>query len=373
MLRRKRKKAQAYAHLKTRAVGVIASETTKTPLVTPVHATQDAILNGWIPSSLYTWVEGKQVGPLRLGCETPLLLLDTLHDKVAGVKHVHYVANRVGISQVDFAEVVHTPLVEGKKGGFGKVSVKMFLGVQVVALKEFKEGHFGDMLRELLYALLASQASRHVFPPLRYGIRYSSGHVYPFLVFPYGGKTLWEFVDCDTLDLPLKRNMCVLLLEAVKELHSADLVHGDIKGNNVLVLNKPLGLEGVVVSLIDFSLTSTVDKTTTMYARLTEQEKVERLKRAYWIAPELARGFNKSKTSDMYSVGFLLLDVLIPKGEDRRSVYAGKKELETYIPYMDSRLATLTMNCFGERIGRPTAQELYSAFKDSEIVDGIMK
>eukprot|EP00854_Cymbomonas_tetramitiformis_P015885 gene15885-18838_t len=126
----------------------------------------------------------------------------------------------------------------------------MFLGVQVVMLKEFKEGHCADMLKELLYAILASQASRHVFPPLRYGIRYSSGHVYPFLVFPYGGKPLWEFVDADTLDLSLKKNICIQLIKGVKEMHTADLVNADLKGNNVLVLNKPLGLEGVAVSLI---------------------------------------------------------------------------------------------------------------------------
>ncbi|KAK3240082.1 hypothetical protein CYMTET_50048 [Cymbomonas tetramitiformis] len=197
-------------------------------------------------------------------------------------------------------------------------------------------------------------------------------HVYPFLVFHYGGRTLWEFADADTLDLPLKRNMCIQLTEAVKEMHSDDLVHGDLKGNNVLVLDRPLGSEGVALSPIDFSLTSTSDKTTSVYARLTEEEKVARLKRAYWIAPETAQGFNKSKFSDVYSLGFLRLDILIPKGEDKRNVYAGKKEIATYTPYVDSSLAILIMNCFGVRSGRPTAQELYVAFSDSEIINGIM-
>ncbi|KAK3282529.1 hypothetical protein CYMTET_9736 [Cymbomonas tetramitiformis] len=54
------------------------------PPVTLEHAThKDDVLGACIPSSLHTWVDGKQVGPLRLGCETPRLLLDKLHGKFA--------------------------------------------------------------------------------------------------------------------------------------------------------------------------------------------------------------------------------------------------------------------------------------------------
>ncbi|KAK3282853.1 hypothetical protein CYMTET_9428 [Cymbomonas tetramitiformis] len=285
-------------------------------------------------------------------------------------------ASKVGVREVKYEDVIRTPETKEKAGGFGVVSLDMLLGVQHVVLKEFKERNFKDMVHEMLYAIAISKGSTHVFAPVGYGLRNRGGHVYPFLLFPSGGTTLWQFVDKHHPSPALRRDICLQLLEAVKQMHALEIIHGDLKGNNVLVMEKPLGLQGVIVSLIDFSLTATADKTTSKYDNISEQETARRLRRAYWIAPETGNGIRMGKLSDMYSVGFLLLDVLIPqcasRNRGRNHVYEVKTSVETYSPYVHRDIAIHIMNCFGARSARPTADVLYEVFKDSEIRDGVI-
>jgi non-specific serine/threonine protein kinase len=88
---------------------------------------------------------------------------------------------------------------------------------------------------------------------------------------------------------------CAVLAAA----HTADLIHRDVKPENLMLL--PDG----AVKLIDFGVaTSTGDE----FSRITQTGQIPGT--AHYMAPELLRGADASRLSDLYAVGCLLYELL---------------------------------------------------------------
>ena len=90
--------------------------------------------------------------------------------------------------------------------------------------------------------------------------------------------------------------------EALSYLHSKEILHNDIKGDNVIISSRGVGYYAV---LIDFGKARKVCDAK-CYS-LTKQEQ-ERYRQHHWhIAPELIRGTCRQSTaSDVFSYGVLL-------------------------------------------------------------------
>ena len=179
-------------------------------------------------------------------------------------------------------------------GGYGSVHTCCSLNREdVVAVKFFSvapgvaQTRFGICVKEMVLCRLAATASPKFVvpchswgfttsatcaalsdgrPPSAATVTASSGtspNLVPFLVFPNRGTTLWAFLrkpPCK-VDCHLKLAFIQSLVQAFSELHAKRVVHGDLKGNNVLVgLTVPAGKashpylfgHGHTVKVIDF-------------------------------------------------------------------------------------------------------------------------
>ncbi|KAF9643883.1 kinase-like protein [Thelephora ganbajun] len=89
------------------------------------------------------------------------------------------------------------------------------------------------------------------------------------------------------------------IVEGFKYLHSRDVIHGDIKGLNILVDNP------VRARIADFGI-SIVTRNDNSLRPATDQSMIFTLR---WAAPEVLQGGNPSKKSDVYSFAMVMIEV----------------------------------------------------------------
>lgn len=119
-----------------------------------------------------------------------------------------------------------------------------------------------------------------------------------------------ELVDGESLEdrvvrcpLPLDQALPILvqICEAVGAAHAADIIHRDVKAENVLLVKREG--QGDLVKVIDFSIAKRTHASEVLAAGLTAPGTV--LGTPYYMAPEQALGKPLDGRSDVYSVGVL--------------------------------------------------------------------
>ncbi|QRV74672.1 Serine/threonine-protein kinase [Ceratobasidium sp. AG-Ba] len=107
---------------------------------------------------------------------------------------------------------------------------------------------------------------------------------------------LRENINVDKLDL------CLQIASALEYLHSINIVHGDLKGPNVLVSK-----DGIPV-LIDFG-NAIISEYTLQFTQTTTKQDMS----LRWTAPELMNNEKPSYKSDVYALGMTILEIFTGK------------------------------------------------------------
>lgn len=132
------------------------------------------------------------------------------------------------------------------------------------------------------------------------------------------GGTLQDFIDHSPIDINQFSELVQQTQEALLAAHSAGIVHGDIKPQNILRKEGPYGRD--IYKLLDFD-----------QARLTGTDKAAGLTHStcgsiYFMAPERFEGTQPTYTSDTYAMGcvyyFALTGQLPIQGETSVEVMA---------------------------------------------------
>ncbi|MBB02100.1 MAG: hypothetical protein CMJ47_05585 [Planctomyces sp.] len=185
--------------------------------------------------------------------------------------------------------------------------------------------HNDEESRERLqreFEILASVDSAHIPKP----VAHSSADEEPFLSMQLiegrGGKSnrLDDVLEIEDVALETKVRWFKELLSAIGELHSHRYVHRDIKLSNLLV-----GHDNSIY-LIDFGI-AVVD--CTFKSRLSRNDSL--LVACPHVAPELLDGHEPSFAADIYSAGFLLLELLAGK-----QVHSSNEKLTTLDKSLES-------------------------------------
>ena len=201
---------------------------------------------------------------------------------------------------------------------------------------------------------VAQLSHPHVVGVIDAGDDFGPEHPTPFIVF--------EFVEGETLKDRIRRNGRLAIPEAVAyaieiaralaAAHAQGIVHRDVKPQNVLVDE-----EGTA-KVTDFGIARTLDQD-----GLTADGRV--LGTTDYVSPEQALGHPVTGSSDVYSLGIVLYEMLtgeVPfKGENQvavamKHVREELPDLQLHRPEVSSALAAV--------VDRATAKDLTRRYKD---------
>lgn len=169
--------------------------------------------------------------------------------------------------------------------------------------------------------------------------------------------TLPEYLKNDrTAD---RCKMCIQITEGLKYLHGRGIVHGDIKGENILVA------DDYTPKLTDFG-NATLQEYSLRFATTSSKNDMS----YRWAAPELFEGGKNSQAADVYALGMTILEVItgqvpfagMKQAHIMRFVTSGKicERPEEFIPSQSPQgdlLWSILLKCWEfEPSERPSAE-----------------
>ena len=132
--------------------------------------------------------------------------------------------------------------------------------------------------------------------------------VYGFIEFDSQFGIVMEYVDGESLEKVIFRNhhlhifdvifIMNQLLDGIGYAHSKGFIHRDIKPSNIIVNS-----EGIV-KIMDFGISKSVEGESDL------SQTSARIGTIYYMSPEQIKGKNVNKTSDIYSIGCTIYDML---------------------------------------------------------------
>lgn len=164
-----------------------------------------------------------------------------------------------------------------------------------------------------------------------------------------------SFTDHNVLEMAFQ------LIKAVETLHIADIVHCDIKSDNIFVMEKKTGV--LIIKLGDYGISKVMNSaradTTTIVGTLA------------YAPPEVHNGERFTKAGDVYSIGILfieLIDLLHPfchreKGLHMLNMLTGKvNELREGLSDLQGALRMLALHMINlDFTKRPTITEVIAS------------
>jgi TolB-like protein/tRNA A-37 threonylcarbamoyl transferase component Bud32 len=142
----------------------------------------------------------------------------------------------------------------------------------------------------------------------------------PYFAMEYvRGERITAWCDAQRLDVPERLKLVLQVLDALQYAHAHLVIHRDIKPSNILVN------EAGQVRLLDFGVAKLLaeedeSRFTVVFGRALTPE---------YASPEMARGDFVQPSSDVYSTGVLLYELLtggLPYGIDARGSAAGLEQ-----------------------------------------------
>jgi serine/threonine protein kinase/WD40 repeat protein len=173
------------------------------------------------------------------------------------------------------------------------------------------------------------------------------------------GLWLQKFSDHEGFDRSIRLEIVAKVADALQAAHDAGVIHRDIKPSNILVLGTPESPERIEIKLADFGIGQV--RTPQVLADVTALGFTETYSRTemtsgsgsrLYMAPELLVGKESSIRTDIYSLGVVLLQVLL--GDcDRPLTVDWEREIEDPILLEDLRKclagdSSLRFNSAGE-------------------------
>ena len=198
------------------------------------------------------------------------------------------------------------------QGGMGEVFLAtraVGAAQQTVALKLLRPGLENDRLLRRFAAeqeILAQLDHPRIARMLDAG---QAGDGRPYLVMEYvDGEPITDYCDRHRLSVDARLRLFEQVCDAVQSAHQSLVVHRDLKPSNVLVADAATrDAAGGQVKLLDFGIAKVLDP---MAEGGALQTQTGRLLTPAYASPEQLAGGAIATTSDVYSLGVLLYEIL---------------------------------------------------------------
>lgn len=182
-------------------------------------------------------------------------------------------------------------------GGFGKVYQAILGDGRFVAVKKMKITSHDKVIDREVRVLSTLPPHKHC---VRYlGSKRSSNHYYIFMEYVSGGSIRYIRKSAGVFEEPVMRRCVKMVLEGLQHIHRHDIVHRDIKGENVLLDEKGC------VKIVDFGACKVLN---------SGHNTVGSVGTPYWMSPEVCRGEAATEKSDVWGVGCLCLEMTNESG-----------------------------------------------------------
>ncbi len=185
------------------------------------------------------------------------------------------------------------------EGGRGVVYKAEDINLQRTVALKFISPHLADNKEDLraLYSE-AQSASKLNHPNITtiYEIGHSGKH--HFIAMEYlGGVTLKEKIKQESFDLSRILDLSIPMLEGIKAAHEKNIVHRDIKSENVMLAGSG------AIKVMDFGLARSLERDNVTKVSVT-------LGTVAYMSPEQIEGSKVDQRSDIYSFGVVLYEML---------------------------------------------------------------
>lgn len=178
-----------------------------------------------------------------------------------------------------------------------------------------------------------------------------------YIVMEYiRGKTLKQLIiQRGALEKEEAVNIMKQLVMAVSEAHDNEIIHRDIKPQNIMIKD-----DGTV-KITDFGIAMAADA-----LQLTQSDSV--MGSVHYLAPECARGENATKQSDIYSLGIVFYEMLTGEVPHRGEapIQIAMKHMKEEIPSVLSINPMLPVS-IDNIIKRATAKNRINRYPDTHI------
>jgi tetratricopeptide (TPR) repeat protein len=194
-------------------------------------------------------------------------------------------------------------------GGMGEVLLAEDIKLKrQVAIKSILKNNLSDTTSKVRFLREAQTASQLDHPNICTLYEIYEEKDKDYIVMQYiDGVTIDQIIGVKTLSFKKIVDIALQLCRGMREAHSIDVIHRDIKPGNIMIDKKG------VVKILDFGLAKFTDdsaasKSGSIGANLTEKGFV--MGTVAYISPEQAKGKKLDKRTDIFSFGVLLYEMI---------------------------------------------------------------
>lgn len=249
------------------------------------------------------------------------------------------------------------------------LSIDRLLGTRV-AIKIIKLGKPSDIVRFQKEVKALGSLSH---PGLVKVLDFAEKNGAPYMVMEYvEGMSLREYL-LRNLKLTVEDTIHVVinLCETLDYCHSKNVLHRDVKPENILISNSTESLE---IKLVDFGLACTIDTISSQNSTIAGTP--------LYMAPDTSNGYKFDVRSEIYSIGCIMFELLTgsPPYEDVSALALLKLHAEAEIPTLsirspDDKFDTHLENIVSKCLAKEPADRFHSMEElrssVSELIGGV--
>lgn len=173
---------------------------------------------------------------------------------------------------------------------------------RIVAIKILKEEYSRDQVFVQSFKTEALAAARLSHPNIVNIFDVGQENDIHYIVMEYiEGRTLQEIISAEAPLSPERATeFAIMICEGIHHAHENGIIHRDIKPHNILVTKRG------IVKVADFGIAQAISKNTLTFAR-------DLVGTVHYVSPEQAKGEPVTPSTDIYSLGCVLYEMLTGK------------------------------------------------------------
>ncbi|WP_295431062.1 bifunctional serine/threonine-protein kinase/formylglycine-generating enzyme family protein [uncultured Thiodictyon sp.] len=250
------------------------------------------------------------------------------------------------------------------EGGMGVVykgfDPRMNRSVAVKVMK-IDKGSTYDYLRRFEREIEAAARCQH--PNIVMLLDYGQDDDTHFFVMEYvPGRSLGDYLKSGKrFDERRALQIIIQVLRGLDHAHSRNVVHRDLKPDNIILAEDILTEEGHLAKILDFGVSRLLDPGLTLSQVIVGTD--------FYMAPEQAAGKDITQAVDIYSVGVILHELLTSTDDTNRRIF---QQCNQQISQLNPRVPSTLENIIDRALKKDPQQRFRNAKEFADLLQGVL-